>query len=468
MTYIVSTVVASFAVVAFAFLLIPQIYENYTRRSTEGTSPSMIALWLLAGVGFVAYLHSVDANIALLVQWHVVNALCCVIAGQWFRYRNRRPLPIRGQPSNTPAPLRLSTPRLSASVTPTTYEKVILALPAKERARASTRAQALIRHSVSLQNAPSTSVMINNGAPTASAGTDGQPVTPRIGAGGAGGPTPMVAIVDQSMLDPAMARNTAMTVGGTMRPLPPIWHGFLFGLSWAGAYVVIFLAAWQIFEQCEGVSGLTWVPWVVGSIIPACGLAAGFVPQATLIVRLGSSEGFSRGISLLDFVGSGLSIIALAVDHDIHYYQMIPYLTVCGCQVMMLILTTCIYPPLKIINDLQSDDTPIQMSERVGVRGESKIAGASGGPVVSFFDSDGRPSSPAAADGPPSPSPSTDSSTATVGAQPIPEPIVPPEAASALLLSMEAIPEPHFEASGSTGSNNGGNVEPESVAISVA
>jgi hypothetical protein len=183
-----------------------------------------------------------------------VNALCCVIAGQWYRYRNRRPLPLRGQPSNTPAPLRLSTPRLSASITPTTHEKVILALPAAERARASTRAQALFRHSVSSQSPPSQVNVTGTTAASVATNPDGGPATPRLQQGSDGrgkpgtAPTPMITMVDQSMSDPAMARNSAYTMGGTLRPLPPMWHGFLFGTSWAFAYVIIFLALWQIFE----------------------------------------------------------------------------------------------------------------------------------------------------------------------------------------------------------------------------
>jgi hypothetical protein len=78
---------------------------------------------------------------------------------------------------------------------------------------------------------------------------------------------------------------------------------------------------------------------------------------------LKSAEGFARGLSILDFTGCGLSILALAIDHEIYYKSMIPYFAVSGMQLFMLLLTTCIYPPLKIINDLQSD-TAVPLTER--------------------------------------------------------------------------------------------------------
>lgn len=83
----VSTVFASLGAVCWSVQIVPQIYLNHKRRSTDGFSGLMMILWVSAGVPLGIYNIVQNLNIGLQIQpqLFMVFALVCTI--QTFHYR---------------------------------------------------------------------------------------------------------------------------------------------------------------------------------------------------------------------------------------------------------------------------------------------------------------------------------------------------------------------------------------------
>jgi hypothetical protein len=305
-----------------------QIYENYSRRSTEGLSITMIGLWLVSGIFFAAYLMAEEANLALLFQWHIVNTFCCVIAGQWYRYRSS------------------SMKAASITVATTVIQSITDGIGGTDNIKNGNDNDS---NDTGATRDAATAIVIPNdvhhdidSAPSTSASFTATP-------------SPLADII----VDPAVPTNTAakhingisngvavapsshmVAVGPVGQSFGSILPSIYFFLIWVIIYWIMCLIFWKIFVA-------TWsspFPLIVGSILPSVGLVVGFIPQVRLILRLKSSQGFSRGLSILDFTGCTISVISLAVDDNVDGVAMLPYAAVIICQVGMLILTTCIYP----------------------------------------------------------------------------------------------------------------------------
>ncbi|MCJ1404194.1 hypothetical protein MMC11_007419 [Xylographa trunciseda] len=66
--------------------LLPQIFINHRRHSTEGLQPSMMLLWAAAGVPLGIYNIVSDFNVALRVQPQILTLLSLATWGQCCYY----------------------------------------------------------------------------------------------------------------------------------------------------------------------------------------------------------------------------------------------------------------------------------------------------------------------------------------------------------------------------------------------
>jgi len=78
------------ATVCFALLLVPQIFLNQARRSTEGLSLSLVLLWHAAAVLIMPYLLWLDEALPLLLQWGVFALASILLEVQFFVFRKRK------------------------------------------------------------------------------------------------------------------------------------------------------------------------------------------------------------------------------------------------------------------------------------------------------------------------------------------------------------------------------------------
>jgi hypothetical protein len=70
--------------------LLPQIYLNYRRHSTEGLQPSMMLLWASAGVPLGIYNVLSHKSVALQVQAQILTALSLITWAQCMYYGHVR------------------------------------------------------------------------------------------------------------------------------------------------------------------------------------------------------------------------------------------------------------------------------------------------------------------------------------------------------------------------------------------
>ncbi|KAK9467604.1 PQ loop repeat-domain-containing protein [Lipomyces arxii] len=82
----ISTVLGTIGTVLWCVQLIPQIYTNFRRKSTEGLSASMFLLWAAAGVLFGMYFIVQHTSIALMVQPEIFTFLSLVTMSQCLYY----------------------------------------------------------------------------------------------------------------------------------------------------------------------------------------------------------------------------------------------------------------------------------------------------------------------------------------------------------------------------------------------
>eukprot|EP00128_Syssomonas_multiformis_P007435 Colp12_sorted_trinity150504_noHs@30466 len=75
--------------ILWSIQLSPQVYKNWKRRSTEGQSPGMIALWYFASIPLGSYLIFEGDPIPLVVQAFLFCALSLACYTQWLLYTKR-------------------------------------------------------------------------------------------------------------------------------------------------------------------------------------------------------------------------------------------------------------------------------------------------------------------------------------------------------------------------------------------
>lgn len=78
--------------VLWTIQLFPQIWHSYRRKSTDGLSVGLMALWFLAGVFLAPYTIYVNLSVPLIIQPHTLITLCiiCILQNYW--YQRSRPV----------------------------------------------------------------------------------------------------------------------------------------------------------------------------------------------------------------------------------------------------------------------------------------------------------------------------------------------------------------------------------------
>ncbi|KAK9327592.1 PQ loop repeat-domain-containing protein [Lipomyces starkeyi] len=87
----VSTVLGTIGTVLWCIQLVPQIYTNYRRKSTEGLPRLMLLLWAFAGVLFGIYFLVQKPNVPLMVQPEIFTALSLITWAQCLFYNHKVP-----------------------------------------------------------------------------------------------------------------------------------------------------------------------------------------------------------------------------------------------------------------------------------------------------------------------------------------------------------------------------------------
>lgn len=93
---ILENIFGMLGIVFWSFQLLPQVVDNYKRKSTEGLSYSMFAIWSLCAIGFGAYSVVQELSIPIIIQPQVfgfLSTLCylqCLYYGQRTRWSMRK------------------------------------------------------------------------------------------------------------------------------------------------------------------------------------------------------------------------------------------------------------------------------------------------------------------------------------------------------------------------------------------
>jgi len=87
MTHTLATVFASIGCACWSLQIIPQIYLNHKRRSTDGFSGLMMALWVTAGVPLGIYNTVQKLNVGLIIQPQSFMFFAVVCTVQTYHYR---------------------------------------------------------------------------------------------------------------------------------------------------------------------------------------------------------------------------------------------------------------------------------------------------------------------------------------------------------------------------------------------
>ncbi|KAK9245794.1 PQ loop repeat-domain-containing protein [Lipomyces tetrasporus] len=85
----VATALGTIGTILWCVQLLPQIYTNYRRKSTEGLPQLMLLLWAFAGVLFGMYFLIQRPNVPLMIQPEVFTFLSLVTWAQCLYYGSR-------------------------------------------------------------------------------------------------------------------------------------------------------------------------------------------------------------------------------------------------------------------------------------------------------------------------------------------------------------------------------------------
>ncbi|KAF9299664.1 hypothetical protein BGZ74_008777 [Mortierella antarctica] len=86
---ILENIFGMLGIVFWSFQLLPQAIDNYKRKSTEGLSYSMFAIWSLCAVGFGAYSVVQELSIPIIIQPQVFGFLSTLCYLQCLYYGRR-------------------------------------------------------------------------------------------------------------------------------------------------------------------------------------------------------------------------------------------------------------------------------------------------------------------------------------------------------------------------------------------
>jgi uncharacterized protein with PQ loop repeat len=84
-----ANILGTLGAVFWSIQLLPQIWKNYRRHSTEGFQPSFMLLWALAGIPLGIYNIVDEQNIPLWIQPQILSLLSLITWGQCYYYGRR-------------------------------------------------------------------------------------------------------------------------------------------------------------------------------------------------------------------------------------------------------------------------------------------------------------------------------------------------------------------------------------------
>lgn len=117
--------------------------------------------------------------------------------------------------------------------------------------------------------------------------------------------------------------------------------------SLANAVCSLALFALYYIAMDEGEkAGHTWVPVLLGGILPGIVLSVGFFPQYHIIIRDKSTEGVSVYFSMLDLLGSFFSMGAIFLT-EVDWVALSHYLLIVFFEAIMVLFCLYIYPTPK-------------------------------------------------------------------------------------------------------------------------
>ncbi|KAF9344308.1 hypothetical protein BGX26_004540 [Mortierella sp. AD094] len=86
---ILENVFGMLGIIFWSFQLLPQVIENYKKKSTEGLSYSMFFIWILAALGFGSYDVAEKLSIPIIVQPQIFGSLSALCFLQCLYYGKR-------------------------------------------------------------------------------------------------------------------------------------------------------------------------------------------------------------------------------------------------------------------------------------------------------------------------------------------------------------------------------------------
>ncbi|KAF8477214.1 PQ loop repeat-domain-containing protein [Kalaharituber pfeilii] len=86
-----ASVLATIGTICWCIQLIPQIWYNWRRRSTDGLPAVMMVIWAVSGMPFGIYAIIQDLNIPLQCQPHIFGLLSLITWGQILKYTHKFP-----------------------------------------------------------------------------------------------------------------------------------------------------------------------------------------------------------------------------------------------------------------------------------------------------------------------------------------------------------------------------------------
>jgi uncharacterized protein with PQ loop repeat len=122
-------------------------------------------------------------------------------------------------------------------------------------------------------------------------------------------------------------------------------------LQFLGNYILLLiwslingLALYYIFELTKSRS---WIPPLIGNILPTIIDAIGFIPQIILIIRMRSAIGYSLLFIITEIIGSISGTISVCLENKIYIVPLISFINILVFQLIIMVLKLFIFPERK-------------------------------------------------------------------------------------------------------------------------
>ncbi|CAF1471268.1 unnamed protein product [Adineta steineri] len=86
---VTANILGTLGAIFWSIQLLPQIWKNYRKHSTEGFQPSFMLLWALAGIPLGIFNIVDDLNIPLWIQPQILSVLSLITWGQCYYYGHK-------------------------------------------------------------------------------------------------------------------------------------------------------------------------------------------------------------------------------------------------------------------------------------------------------------------------------------------------------------------------------------------